>query len=75
MTKEEKYVLTGVFWKITIALFILIGIVFAFAQSKVSQAEYDKSCEAQTKVNDEFRAVIARNNNLLIRVDQKLEDK
>lgn len=73
--KEEKYVLSTVFWKAFFLLFILIGIVFAIAQGNVSRKTYDRHIESQDKMNDKFAKVIKNNNDLLIRVDERLKLK
>jgi len=52
----------------------LIGIVFWMTIKKVDKQDFETHCIKQEKINDKFNDTIKNNNDLLIRVDQKLRD-
>jgi len=56
------------------AIGTILAIIFGMVMNKVDKSDFKDHCERQSKVNDKFDNTIKDNNDLLIRVDQKLKD-
>ena len=56
------------------ALVVTLATMAGIIRSKVDKSDFKDHCNNQSKVNDKFDKTIKENNDLLIRVDQKLKD-